>query len=183
MVGEAAPPENCPTKRTPGVVMLTHKLINLIQYHSENLAASLLNQVQMSERSGSYRSVPPAELKEVVYEIYHKLGTWLLHKTDIDIEQRYLAIGARRVEQNVALNELVWVIVLTKRNLWRFIDDVSFPGRAADNTEKQEMVLLLDQFFDEAIHAAIVGYESAAQKKSRSTQPSSRLETKMQEAS
>jgi hypothetical protein len=159
--------------------MLTHKLINLIQYHSENLATSLLNQVQMSERSGSYRSVPPSELKEVVYEIYHHLGTWLLQKSDVDIEQRYIAIGARRVEQNVALNELVWVIVLTKRNLWRFIDDVSFPGRAADNSERHEMLVLFDQFFDEAIHAAIVGYESAAQKKSRSAQVTTRVASRV----
>ncbi len=145
--------------------MLTHKSIHLIQYHSENLAANLVRQVQMSDRAGSYRNVPPEELKQRVLEIYRHVGEWLLNKSETDIEQRYLAIGARRVEQNVPLSELVWVIVLTKRNLWMYIDDVSVPGRAVDVSEKQEIQVRLDQFFDEAIHAAVVGYESAALKR------------------
>jgi hypothetical protein len=145
--------------------MLTHKLIHLIQYHSENLAASLVRQVQMSDRAGSYRNVSPEELKQRVFEIYRHVGEWLLNKSEADIEQRYLAIGARRVEQNVPLSELVWVIVLTKRNLWMYIDDVSVPGRAVDASEKQEIQARLEQFFDEAIHAAVAGYESAAQER------------------
>jgi hypothetical protein len=145
--------------------MLTHKLIHLIQYHSENLAASLVRQVQMSDRAGSYRNVSPEELKQRVFEIYRHVGEWLLNKSETDIEQRYLAIGARRVEQNVPLSELVWVIVLTKRNLWMYMDDVSVPGRAVDVAEKQEIQIRLDQFFDEAIHAAVAGYEAAAQER------------------
>jgi hypothetical protein len=141
--------------------MLTFKLVHLIEYHSANLAAGLLRQVQKSERTGSYRNVPPLDLKERVQEIYYHLGAWLLDKSEGEIEQRYTAIGARRAEQNVPLSELVWVIVLTKRNLWEFIDDVSFPGRAVDVAEKQELLQLLDQFFDQAIHAAVVGYEWA----------------------
>jgi hypothetical protein len=145
--------------------MLTHKLIHLIQYHSENLAASLVRQVQMSDRAGSYRDVSLEELKQRVFEIYRHVGEWLLNKSEADIEERYRAIGARRVEQNVPLSELVWVIVLTKRNLWMYINDVSVPGRAADVSEKQEIQARLEQFFDEAIHAAVAGYEAAAQKR------------------
>jgi hypothetical protein len=145
--------------------MLTHKLIHLIQYHSENLAASLVRQVQMSERAGSYRNVSPEELRQRVFEIYRHVGEWLLNKSETDIEQRYLAIGARRVEQNVPLSELVWVIVLTKRNLWIYMDDVSVPGRAVDVSARQEIQARLEQFFDEAIHAAVAGYESAAQER------------------
>ncbi len=146
--------------------MLTHKLVNLIQYHSDNLAENLLRRAQMSKSAGSYRNVPSVELKDRVYEIYHHLGTWLLDKRETDVEQRYRAIGTRRAEQDVALSEHVWVIVLTKRILWEFIDDVSVPGRVADASERQEMLQRLDQFFDQAIHAAVVGYESAAKKRS-----------------
>jgi hypothetical protein len=148
-----------------GASMLTHKLIHLIQYHSENLAASLVRQVQMSDRAGSYRNVAPEELKQGVFEIYRHVGEWLLNKSETDIEDRYRAIGARRVEQNVPLSELVWVIVLTKRTLWMYINDVSVPGRTADASEKQELQARLEQFFDEAIHAAVAGYECAAQKR------------------
>jgi hypothetical protein len=142
--------------------MLTHKLLHLIEYHSDSLATSLLRHVQHSERAGSYRNVPAIDLRERVYEIYHHLGTWLLDKSEGDVEQRYRAIGARRVEQSVPLSELVWVIILTKCNLREFIDDASFSGRGEDISEKQELLQLLDKFFDYAIHAAVAGYETAA---------------------
>ena len=85
-----------------------------------------------------------------------------MDKKESDIEQRYIAIGERRLEQNVPLSELVWVIILTKNNLREFINDVSSPGRAADASEKEELLQLLEKFFDHAIHAAVVGYERAA---------------------
>jgi hypothetical protein len=132
----------------------------------------------MSERAGSYRNVPPVELKEVVGEIYRHLGTWLLDKSESDVEQRYMAIGTRRAEQNVPLCELVWVIVLTKRNLWEFIEDVAFPGRAVEVSEKQELVQLLDQFFDEAIHGAVVGYEWATEAAARTAAAKTKNEIK-----
>ena len=143
--------------------MLTYKLVHLIEYHSGNLAAGLARRVEKCDRAPYYHNVPTAELQETVREIYHHLGTWLLSKSESDVEQRYTAIGTRRAEQNIPLSELVWVIVLTKRNLWDFINDVSFPGRAVEVTEKQELFEMIDKFFDEAIHAAVVGHEWASQ--------------------
>ena len=145
--------------------MLTYKLVHLVQYHSDNLAASFLRQAQMSDRVGSYRNVSQVDLRERVYEIYHHLGTWLLDKSETDIAERYIAIGRRRAEQGVPLSELVWIIVLTKRNLQEFIDDVSSPGSAVDASERQELLQRLDRFFDQAIHAAVIGYECAVQKR------------------
>jgi hypothetical protein len=67
-------------------------------------------------------------------------------KSTSDMEQRYMAIGARRAEQNAPLSELVWFIVLTKRNLFQFINN-SYPGRAADISGEPELLQLLDEFF------------------------------------
>jgi hypothetical protein len=147
--------------------MLTYRLVHLIEYHSDSLASSLLHKVQNSERTPSYRNVPTVDLKQQVFDIYHHLGSWLMDKEDGEVEQRYTAVGARRAEQNVPLSELVWAIILTKHNLWDFIEDVSFPNRITDVSEKQELLQLLDQFFDQAIHAAVVGFEWAAEEKLR----------------
>jgi hypothetical protein len=51
--------------------------------------------------------------------------------------------------------------VLTKHNLWEYIDDVTFPDRISDITDKQEILNMLDDFFDEAMYAAAVGHELA----------------------
>lgn len=144
--------------------MLSYRLVRVIEYHSDALASSLLRQVQMCNRTASYHNVPPEELKQYVHEIYQHLGTWLMDKSTAEIEQRYLEIGARRAEQKVPLSELLWAIVLTKHNLWEFIDDVTFAGHISEVSDKQEILHLLDEFFDEAIHAATTGFESAAKR-------------------
>lgn len=143
-------------------MMLKYRLVRLIEIHSRELAACLLDRVQNSELTESYRhNVPGEELKETVYEIYRHLGEWLLGKDESQLEQRYLKIGSRRAAQQVPLSELIWVIVLTKENLWDFIKKESGLDRPAEVFGELEMLQLLEQFFDRAIHHASVGYEQA----------------------
>ena len=142
-------------------MMLAYRLVRLIETHSDALAAGLLAKVQDSELTRTYRNVPPEELKQRVYEIYRHLGDWLLGKSAFDIEQRYEEIGTRRAHQGVPMSELVWVIILTKENLWEFLRQENVMERPAEVFGELEMLQLLDQFFDRAIYYASVGYERA----------------------
>lgn len=148
-------------------MMLTYRFVRLIEDRSDALANGLLHKVQQSPRTEAYHDVPPEELKQRVYEIYRHLGEWLLDKSEGDIEQRYTQIGTRRAHQGVPLSQLIWAIVLTKDNLWEFILDESYPDRPVEIFGKQELLQLLDQFFDRAIHAAAMGYEWAAEANAR----------------
>ena len=145
-------------------MMLAYRLVRLIEKHSDALAASLLQRVQTSELTCDYRKVPAEELKQRVFEVYRHLGDWLLGKSEFDIEQRYREIGARRVEQNVPLSQLVWVIVLTKENLWEYLKNEAGMERPVEVFGELEMLQLLDQFFDRAIFYASMGYESACRR-------------------
>jgi len=143
-------------------MMILYRLVRLIETHSQELATCLLDQVQNSELTRSYhQNVPGEELKETVYEIYRHLGEWLMGKDEAQLEQRYLQIGVRRAEQRVPLSELIWVIVLTKQNLWDFIKKESILERPVEVFGELEMLQLLEQFFDRAIYHASVGYEHA----------------------
>lgn len=146
------------------VMMLSHRFVRLIEDHSDALARGLLHKVQRSSRTEAYRKITPEELSQRVYEIYRHLGEWLLDKSEADIEQRYTQIGTRRAEQGVPLRELIWAIMLTKDNLWEFVLDESYPDRPVELFGKQELLQLLDQFFDRAIYYAAVGYEWATEK-------------------
>jgi hypothetical protein len=143
------------------VMMLAYRLVRLIETHSASLSAGLLAKVQSSELTRSYRNVPAEDLKDRVGEIYSHLGEWLLGKSSFDIERRYEEIGARRVHQGVPVSELIWVIILTKENLWEFLKKESLPERPSDAFGELEMLQLLDQFFDRAIYYASVGFERA----------------------
>ena len=142
-------------------MMLAYRLVRLIETHSDALAAGLLEKVQNSELTRAYRHVAPEELKQRVYEIYRHLGDWLLGKSAFDIEQRYEEIGTRRVHQGVPISELIWVIILTKENLWEFLKKETVMERPVEVFGELEMMQLLDQFFDRAIYYASVGYERA----------------------
>jgi len=142
-------------------MMLAYRLVRLIEMHSDALAAGLLAKVQDSELTRSYRNVEPEELKQRVYEVYRHLGDWLLGKSAFDIEQRYEEIGTRRVHQGVPISELIWVIILTKENLWEFLKKENIMDRPVEVFGELEMLQLLDQFFDRAIYYASVGYERA----------------------
>jgi len=146
-------------------MMLAYGLVRLIETHSETLANSLLQRVQHSVRTAAYRNVPPEELKQRVYEVYLHLGEWLLDTSEAEIERRYSEIGSRRAQQGVPVSQVIWAIVLTKDTLWEYIIDESFSDRPVQAYGKQELLQLLDQFFDRAIHAAAVGYETAGRVK------------------
>jgi hypothetical protein len=143
------------------VMMLSHRFVRHIEDRSDALASGLLHKVQHSGRSEAFRKVPPEELTQRVYEIYRHLGEWLLDKSEADIEQRYTEIGVRRARQGVPLSQVIWAIILTKDNLWEFILDDSYPDRPIEIFGKQELLQLLDQFFERAIYSAAVGYEWA----------------------
>ena len=142
-------------------MMLAYKLVRLIETHSEFLTATLLDKVQTSNLTTSYRHVPTEDLRTRVGGIYSHLGEWLLGKSSFDIEQRYEEIGALRVHQGVPVSELIWVIILTKENLWEFLKRESLPERPMEAFGELEMLQLLDQFFDRAIYYASAGYERA----------------------
>ncbi len=142
-------------------MMLAYRLVRLIEKHSDALAAGLLRRVQSSAHTRDYRKVPADDLRERVSEIYRHLGDWLLGKTEFDIEQHYREIGACRAEQGVPLSQLVWVIVLTKENLWEYLKNEAGLERPAEVFGELEMLQLLDQFFDRAIFYASAGYEGA----------------------
>ena len=142
--------------------MMLYRLVRMIETRSQELAASLLDRVQNSRFTQNYRqNVPPEELKERVYDIYRHLGEWLNRKDKFDLERRYLQIGARRAGQQVPVSEVIWVIILTKGNLWDFIRKEAVLESPAEILGEMEMLQLLEQFFDRAIYYAAVGYELA----------------------
>jgi hypothetical protein len=145
-------------------MMLAYRLVRLIENHSDGLAADLLKKVQASALARDYGKVPYDDLQQRVFEIYRHLGDWLLGKSEFDIKERYLEIGARRAAQDVPLSQVVWVIVLTKENLWEYLKHEAGLERPTEIFGELEMLQLLDQFFDRAIFYASMGYEQERMK-------------------
>jgi hypothetical protein len=140
-------------------MMFSYRLVRLIESHADALAAGLEARVQDNPQVIHFRQIPSHELRERVYEIYRHLGEWLLGKNELDIEQRYREIGARRAQQHVPASEVIQVIVLTKENLWEFLKSEAVMDRAVEIMGELELLQMLEMFFDRAIYYSVVGYE------------------------
>ncbi|MGC2321056.1 MAG: hypothetical protein WA463_00365 [Terriglobales bacterium] len=140
--------------------VLGWRLVRLIETHSDPLARGLLERIENSERCREFVSkVPPEELKDRVYEIYHHLGEWLLKKTERDVEQRYIAIGERRAAQGVPLSQFMFAIVATKEHLWDYVTREAMLDRPVELFQELELFQLVEQFFDRAVYFGAIGYE------------------------
>jgi hypothetical protein len=141
-------------------MMLAYRLVRLIEAHSDQLATELLDKLQRDPRTQEYKKVPGEEFKQAVFEVYRKLGEWLLGKTEADIEDRYTTIGKRRAQQGVTLSELIYAITLTKEHLLEFLKNESVADKPVEVFGELEVLYLLGQFFDRANYYAAIGFES-----------------------
>jgi len=141
--------------------MLAVRLVRLIESHSDQLARGLMHKFETSEKCSDLRKVPREELHARSHEIYRNLSDWLMHKTEGEVERRYLEIGERRASQGVSLSHYIWAIAATKEHLREFLQREGFGDRPIELYGQLEMLHLLDQFFDRAVYYAAVGYERA----------------------
>jgi len=140
-------------------MILAYRLLRLVETHSDKLAIALLERTNHSPLLPNYNNVPSEELRERVHEIYQHLAEWLLGRGDMDVEKRYLEIGSKRAQQDVPLSQLIWAIILTKKNLWDFVKQEAVLDQPVEIAGELEVEELVDQFFDRAIYYAAVGYE------------------------
>lgn len=142
-------------------MLLAYRLVRLIETHSDELAAGLLEKLRQCPHTCNYGEVPAEEFKQRTYEVYHHLGEWLLGKTEADVERLYMEIGARRRSQGVKLSQLICAICLVKEHLIEFLNHEAVQDKPVEVMGEMEVVQLLEQFFDRATYYAALGYERA----------------------
>ena len=141
--------------------MFALRLVRLVEEHADQLAENLLKKLQASESCNDLLTlVPESELKNRAYEIYRHVSEWLLSKTETEVEERYLGLGARRANQDVPFSQMLYAIQMVKENLWDFLRNEDFM-EAQDLIGEMELLYSLERFFDRVIYFAAVGYEGA----------------------
>lgn len=138
--------------------MIAARLVRLIETHSDSLAASLVDKLQHTEALADLKKVPPGEMRQRAYEVYHDLSDWLLHRTDQDIERCYTEIGARRAAQHVPLSVALAALQAMKQHLWDYIRREVVTGQMELHQEL-ELLQLVDHFFDRAAYFLARGHE------------------------
>ncbi len=99
-------------------------------------------------------------MKNRTYETYRNVTEWILTKTEIQVEERYIGLGARRAHQEVPFSQMLYALQTVKEYLWEFLRQ---EGLLEPQELISEMELLYDmeRFFDHISYFAALGYESA----------------------
>jgi len=153
--------------------MLGNRLIQLIENHSDSLTEDVLHDALTNEKTVSFKRVPIEELKPRVAALYENLSKWIGNPNQDDIRHEYEDWGRTRFRQGIPFSEIVYVLILTKKHLRKFIREhglVTFPGDRVAPDEIvpvelysiQELNYLVGDFFDRALYHLVRGYESAA---------------------
>jgi len=153
--------------------MLVNRLIQLIENHSDSLTDAVLRDALTNEMTVSFRRVPAVELRPRIAALYENLSKWIGNPNQEDIRQEYEEWGRTRFRQGIPFSEIVYVLILTKKHLRKFIREyglVTFSGDRVTPDELvpvelysiQELNYLVGDFFDRALYHLVRGYESPA---------------------
>jgi len=142
---------------------LAGRLIALIENHAEELTRGTVQKLQTNPHTQSYRNLSFNDLYGKVFDVYQNFGRWLLEQTDTAIRTEYNDLGERRFKEGIALSEVIWALVLTKRHLHSYVSAWAFVDSAVELYRRQEFDRMIGQFFDRAICYTVEGYDRMRQ--------------------
>jgi hypothetical protein len=141
--------------------MLVGKLIDLIEGHADELTERMVLKVRQDPRTTAYHRFDDEELGERARLVYANLGKWLGETSEAGVEEEYFRLGRQRCTERIPLSEVVMALLLTRRNLWHFVELQGW-DTVFDLRQQLDLELLVVRFFDRAIHHAVRGYETEA---------------------
>lgn len=141
--------------------MLITRLVALIEDHADELTARLVRKLHEDPRTSEYRRVDEAELGRRTHDVYAHLGRWLEQTSDARVEEEYFRLGETRRAEGIELSQVVRALLLTRRNLWQFVESLG-GATILELRQQLDLELLVVRFFDRAIYHTVRGYESEA---------------------
>ncbi len=152
--------------------MISLKLIRLIDEHTNDLADHIAGKLHNGTRTQSLRKIPAPELRKRIQETLCQLHAWLLTSSGHNVQEHFRELGREHAAQNVALPDLCWAFVLTKEQLWEFVERQALHTTSVEIHAELELIRLLDLFFDRTICHVAEGYEQAQSEIREPGQPS-----------
>jgi hypothetical protein len=150
------------------MVMLV-KLIKMIEKNAETMAGELKNKLLTDPATPSYQTLDDRILYENIFEVYSRLGYWLLRDSEKgEVPTHYSAIGAQRFREGFPLHQVVQALVATKRHIWDTIMEKGIMRTAKELDSAVDFITYLNRFFDMAIYYTTLGYYRALNLKTAS---------------
>jgi hypothetical protein len=143
------------------VIMISVRLVAMIEDHADQLTAGLVKDLQHNPRTSGYHRLSPLELHNRTYEVYHNLSKWVTKGSASEVELTYTDLGRRRYREGIPLSQVILALILTKDHLTEYVRTAGLSDTALDLYQELELVHVVSQFFDKAIYHAAQGFEQA----------------------
>jgi hypothetical protein len=137
--------------------MLVGRLVGLIEDHADALTDRLVRKIREDPRTAAYELFDDDELADRGSRVYSHLGRWLGHTSETPVEEEYFRLGQTRRDEGVPLAEVVMALLITRRNLWQFVDSLG-ADTILELRQQLDLELLVVRFIDRAIYHTVRGY-------------------------
>jgi len=141
--------------------MLSSKLIQLIEDHSEQITARVLGKIRKDPRLAHVVRLPETDLRQRAQEILKNLGHWLAASQEEELARHCERLGRLRFTEDIPLHEAVLARFLIKDEMIDFVRDQGLGQTHMDLYAEQELEHRVGRFFDRMIYHVVRGYEAA----------------------
>ena len=144
--------------------MLYAKYIRLVEEHAEKLTTQWISEVKNNPATGQYRNLSDQELHNRIFDVYERLGVWLMgDETETSkIGEHYIRLGRARAEEGIKLSEVTYALILSRVILWKYILSQGIIDTIFDVQQAFEFYQKVVGFFDKAQFLVTTGYESSS---------------------
>ncbi len=143
--------------------MLYQKYIQAVEDHAEQLTKRWSKEVKNSPSTPGYKNIPDNLLDERVYDVFKRLGNYLMrdepdfHKT----AEHFIKLGRERAKEGFKVSEVIYALILVRVVLWNFIVEEGLISSTFELHEGLGFYSKVNSFFDKAVFFVAKGFESA----------------------
>lgn len=144
--------------------MLYEKFIKLVENHAEDLTFKWIEEVRQNPSTPGYHNMTDELLRQRVFDIYKKLGEWLLNRnfTDKKDAEHFMKLGRERAHEGLKSSEVIYALILTRAVLWKFVISQGMINSTIEMHQAMEFYHTVTNFFDKASYFVLVGFESVS---------------------
>jgi hypothetical protein len=142
------------------------RIVDLIERHAEELTARLVERIKAHRTTFALRKLDDLELGRRAHALYGHLGTWLLGSSDLQVEDAFRKWGSEARDLGVPLSDAVGVLLLTRRNLWEFVESEVWDS-VLDLRQEIDLEHDVNRFFDRSVYFTVRGFEEGGERRGR----------------
>ncbi len=143
-------------------IMLYNRFTRIIENHADSLTKNWIKEIKSNSGTQNYAKLTDAELHNIVYDVYKKLGHWITKDEHLlkEICEYFVANARKLSKENFKLSEVIYATILARVELWKYLMSQGMISDAVDLNRAMDFSQRINYFFDKAIYFTTIGFET-----------------------